>query len=58
MELTDYELELVARNTGAAITSITQKIKRGVNAHAELADNRALLNRVLEEQLNRGRASA
>jgi hypothetical protein len=58
MDLSDSELELIARNTGAAITSITQKIKRGVDAHAELKETRALLSRVLEEQMERGRASA
>lgn len=57
MELTDHELELIARDIGTAITALVNKAKR-TGSDDEVDEHRSLLSRVLEEQVTRRRASA
>jgi len=63
MDLSDSELELIAKSVGITVDSLARKVRRVPvsmmqAASQELDENEALLRRVRDEQRDRRRASA
>lgn len=63
MELSDTELELIAKSVGITVDSLARKVRRVPTnmlqaASLELDENEALLRRVRDEQRDRRRATA